>query len=165
MTMEEWRQIPSFPIYEASSLGRVRSAYRVLKPWLNDDGYWQVTVYFGGSRFTRPVHVLVCEAFHGPKPMWAQHAAHNNGVKTLNRPGNVRWSTALDNSADAKRHGTIRRGSEHPKALFTESQVGMIRAQYRIAPQAATIKRLADAYIVTPQTIRNIVKNRSWRAS
>jgi len=157
---EDWRQIPSFPTYEASSEGQVRSRFRILKQQLND-GYWQVTLYKSG-RWTVGVHVLVCEAFHGLKPAWAHHAAHWNGIPTMNKPGNVRWTTAIGNAADAKRHGTTRKGENHPNALFTLPQVKLIRSQYKAAPEPATIKRLAEAFIVTPQTIRNIVKERTW---
>jgi hypothetical protein len=126
---EEWRVIPSFPAYEASSEGRVRSQFRVLKQQLTDDGYWQVTLY-GAGKFTKGVHTLVCEAFHGPKPAWAHHAAHCNGIPTMNKSGNVRWTTALQNAADSKRHGTIRMGETHPNALFTDRQVTQISAGY-----------------------------------
>lgn len=160
--IEEWRMIPSFPAYEASSLGRIRSKSRVLKQQLDEDGYYTVTVYRGG-RWNKKVHWLVCEAFHGEKPPWAAHAAHNNGIKTSNRSGNVRWSTILSNAADTAKHGTRYQGERHHSALFTESQIRQIRAQYAANPTPATIKRLAEAFIVTVQTIRDIVKVRSWK--
>jgi hypothetical protein len=158
---EEWRQIPSFPTYEASSEGRVRSKFRTLKQVLNDNGYWQVTLYRGG-RHTVGVHWAVCEAFHGLKPAWAHHAAHRNGISTMNKPGNVRWTTALENAAEAKAHGVIRKGENHPNAVFTNQQAKLIRAQYKAKPEPATVMRLAEAFIVTPQTIRNIIKERTY---
>lgn len=54
---------------------------------------------------------------------------------------------------------------DNPNALFSWSDIAMIRAQYRLAPTPATIKRLAVAYIVTPGTIRNIVTGKTWKAS
>lgn len=162
--IEEWRQIPSFPTYEASSFGGIRSRFRVLKQQLNDKGYRTVTLYKGG-KVTKRVHWLVCEAFHGVKPAWAADAAHNNGIKTANRPDNLRWSTKLSNAADMAKHGTRIQGEKHPRSTFTESQVKTVRAQYRVEPSPATVARLADAFLVTPQTIRNIITGRTWAAS
>lgn len=159
---EVWRTIPSFPVYEASSIGRIKSAYRTLRPRLDDAGYYVVDVYRGGKSFTRKVHWLVCEAFHGQKPAWAALAAHRNGKKVNNRPGNLRWSTYQGNSDDQIEHGTRRHGASHPQATFTFSQVKTIRAQYRAAPTTGTIKRLAEAFMVTDRTIRNIVTERTW---
>ena len=163
--IEEWRKIPSFPAYEASSFGGIRSRFRVLKQQLTDKGYRRVNVYRGGKAFAKEVHWLVCEAFHGPKPAWAADAAHNNGKKLINRAENLRWATKLSNAADAKRHGTLVHGERHSRSVFTQSQVKTIRAQYRVAPAPETIARLADAFSVTEQTIRNIVAGRSWAAS
>lgn len=160
--IEEWRPIPSFPVYEASSLGRIRSTSRVLKQQIDDDGYYTVTVYREG-RWTKRAHWLVCEAFHGLKPAWAAHAAHNNGIKAVNRPGNVRWSTILANAADTAKHGTRYQGERHHAALFTEGQVRQIRAQYAAVPKGSTVNRLANAFDVSVQTIRDIAKGRSWK--
>lgn len=162
---EEWRQIPSFPAYEASSLGRIRSAHRIRKLAPDEDGYLTVSLYIGGKVMFRRVNTLVCEAFHGPKPAWAQVAAHNNGIRTANRPPNLRWSTHLSNSADMVKHGTRVHGEKHPRALFAQCDVDAIRAQYRLKPDISTIRRLAGAYNVAELTIRNIVTGRSWAAS
>jgi hypothetical protein len=162
---EEWRQIPSFPIYEASSTGQIRSAHRVRKLALDDDGYLTVGLYVDGQAVFRRVNTLVCEAFHGPKPPWAQVAAHNNGIRTANRPENLRWATHLSNSADMVKHGTRVHGEIHPRALFEQIQVDGMRAQYRATPDISTIRRLAEVFVVSELTIRNIVTGRSWAAS
>lgn len=163
MKPEEWRPIPSFPIYEASSWGGIRSKHRVLKQRLDAKGYRVVDVARGGVFFTRRVHWLVCEAFHGPKPAWAALAAHRNGRKTSNRPENLRWSTYQGNSDDQIEHGTRRHGETHWFATFTESQVKTVRAQYAAAPTPATTARLAEAFMVSKRTIRDIVAGRSWQ--
>lgn len=73
---EEWRQIPSYPDYEASDWGRVRRATegrgtkrgRILNPVLDSSGY--LITSFSGWRVR--VHVLVAEAFLGPIPEGGQ---------------------------------------------------------------------------------------------
>jgi len=163
---EEWRKIPSFPRYEASSFGAIRSKFRVLKPWLNDDGYRCVQLYAdGGVRVTKHVHHLVCEAFHGPKPAWAHHAAHRNGRKLSNRPDNLRWSTVAQNAADKKLHGTSYEGERHHFSTFTASQIKTIRVQYSKRPTPSEIKRLAEAFMVRPATIRRIINRSRWKGA
>lgn len=164
--VEIWRQIPSFPLYEASSRGRIRSAFRVRQLQLDDAGYYVVDLYVDGSRSRQRVNRLVCEAFHGPaKYPSIMDAAHRNGFKTSNTPGNLRWATKKENEADKAKHGTRVWGERHPRALFTDAQVGGMRAQYRRAPTAATIARLADAFDVAKLTIRDIVTEKSWVSS
>lgn len=165
MLIEEWRPIPSFPGYEASSFGGIRSKHGYLKPWINDTGYRVVAPYQNGRRTSKTVHHLVCEAFHGPKPAWAAEAAHNNGRKLSNRPDNLRWSTKLDNARDKRKHGTGYGGERHHRSTFTLSQIKTIRIQYDADPRPETIKRLAEAFIVKTNTIRRIVKGERWAAS
>lgn len=163
---EEWRQIPSFPAYEASSEGRIRSAYRVRKLQLDDDGYYVVSLYVGGKVVTGRVNRLVCEAFHGPaKYPSIMDAAHKNGYRTSNRPSNLKWATKKENAADQIDHGTRVQGEKHPRALFAQIDVDLIRAAYRAQPDVSTIRRLAGTYNVAELTIRNIVTGRSWAAS
>lgn len=114
--MEEWRDIPTAPGYQASSEGRIRSVERVVQysdgrrrkypsviqsPGLSR-GYWIVGI---GKRRTRAVHLLVAEAFHGSRPLRSQ-ACHNNGDKNDNRPENIRWDTVSKNALDKQKHGT-----------------------------------------------------------
>jgi len=163
---EVWRQIPSFPLYEASSEGRIRSRFRVRALHLDKDGYYVVVLFVGGARSCQRVNRLVCEAFHGPaKYPSIMDAAHKNGYRTVNRPTNLRWATKKENEADKAEHGTKVCGERHPRALFTQAQVDGMRAQYARNPTGATIARLAEAFDVGKLTIRNIVTGRSWRTA
>lgn len=107
-TPEDWRPIPGLEgHYEASSLGRIRSLKRatpyVLKPQWTDvtDSYgrYTLTLSMSGQRRTHCLHLLVAEAFHGPRPdgMWA---CHNNSDPRDNRPENLRWDTPAANHVD-----------------------------------------------------------------
>lgn len=108
MEPEEWRQISEFPAYFVSSLGRVKGPKKLRKLQLTSKGYHTVDFYVGGISYQRQVHVLVCEAFHGPKPHKDALALHWDDVKTNNIPSNLRWGTYSDNMVDRMRNREMR---------------------------------------------------------
>lgn len=133
--IEEWRPIDGFQSYEVSSLGRVRRSVRgktigeighVLKSWLSA-GYPTVCLVGLGKKEKHSVHVLVCRAFHGPKPSLRHEVAHNNGIKTDCSKINLRWALRAENHADKLIHGTDNRGEKHGMAKLTDSDADVIR--------------------------------------
>lgn len=119
---EVWVPLPGWPIYEVSSLGRIRSIDRISfekggrtcrrrgyirKLYTNPvNGYLVVSIGNNGKWSTRAVHVLVALAFHGPKPSANSVVRHLNGDKYDNRPENLAWGTMSDNNFDLVVHGT-----------------------------------------------------------
>jgi hypothetical protein len=82
----------------------------VLKNFLSAYGYQRVGIPPLGDEnpntTQRDVHRLMCEAFHGPPPSDDAVVRHLNGIRTDNRPENLRWGTPAENTADMLRHGT-----------------------------------------------------------
>lgn len=148
--------IPSAPGYLASADGSIIGKRGfTLSPAMAPNGY----LHFRMSRpgylpVTRPVHVAVCEAFHGPRPDGLE-AAHLNGIKTDNRPENLAWKTRAENHADKVRHGTHRRGEDHYACRLSDSQVREIRASL----ENAVI--VGARYGMSPAYVRNIRKGRA----
>ena len=121
---EQWRPVPGFPHYEASSLGRVRSLDRmvqsgrgapgvlaqrmgkVLKSIPTKRGYLSVKLVRDGLVTTFGVHQVVAMAFHGLPP--AGHVVdHVNTDKTDNRPGNLEYVTNGENVKRQYRTGLL----------------------------------------------------------
>lgn len=97
---EEWRAIPCFEDYEASSLGRIRRAVdgRVKKAGdlIAQTGSryrYVVLCPVGHPRRTIQVHILVAMAFHGLAPSSEHEVAHWDGDGLNNRAANLRWAT------------------------------------------------------------------------
>jgi hypothetical protein len=124
----EFKPIPSRPGYLAGSDGSIIGRFgRPRKLWQNPGGYLTFGVKVGGSTTSAYVHTAVCEAFHGPKPTPDHQVAHDNGIKTDNRPVNLAWKTPAENQADRRRHGTHLQGEQIFCAKLTEDDVREIR--------------------------------------
>jgi hypothetical protein len=163
-----WKPIPSIPGYFANIKGQIRGLRnRPLPTSHNKQGYLRVGLQIDGRLKSRPVHRLVCEAFHGPPPSPRHHAAHNDGSKTNNVPSNLRWATAAENCADQIIHGTRLVGEASPRARLTEEAVREIRGVYarahgvRVKP--GTRKALAERYGVSIALIKDVARGKSWK--
>lgn len=71
--------------------------------------YLQTTIWKSGKYRTRRVHVLVCEAFHGPAQLPGMEVRHLDDNPLNNRVGNLAWGTRVDNMQDSIRNGTNNR--------------------------------------------------------
>jgi hypothetical protein len=110
----ETREIPSFPDYRASADGRIWSTKRQgrwLKP-CTSQGYPRVSLRRDGQTYARPVHVLIAEAFHGPRPNGMQ-VCHNDGDPSNPSAANLRYDTPSGNMRDMVKHGAGNAGKTH----------------------------------------------------
>jgi hypothetical protein len=103
MRPEEWKVCADYPVYEVSSLGRVRRRYVmrgkppcILKPWANNKlGYQVVGLSHEGRKVRVFVHRLVGKAFYGlTDDREIDHRFHdptdNINIRTVTRAQNVR---------------------------------------------------------------------------
>lgn len=105
------------------------------------------------------VHRLICERKYGPPPTSKHDAAHSCGKGHLRcvNPHHLRWATRKENFADKLLHGTHGQGERHAMAKLTEAQVSEIRDANGLH------REIAKRFGVTPQTISDIKRRRSWR--
>lgn len=118
--MEIWRDIPGYPGYQVSNVGRVRSHNKVtstprfpVRRWKDrpikvrinpSTGYDQITLWRDGEAHTLLIHRLVAEAFLGAAQD-GMTVNHINGDKRDNRPENLEWVTLKENVRHAFRMG------------------------------------------------------------
>lgn len=116
---EIWSSVVGWEnLYEVSDCGRVRSLARtvpfgnntrrvpsrVLKPGRDANGVRYVQLTDGPRRVVRRVHVLVLEAFVGPRPPGLE-GCHWDDDKDNNHLENLRWDTRSANMQDMLRNG------------------------------------------------------------
>lgn len=179
---EEWRQIPDFPYYEVSNLGRVRSIRRVhkrrhwktgismevscggnlLEGWVKRFGgrnvAKMVALRANNKTYEYRVHRLVLEAFVGSCPD-GMEGCHNDGNPLNNEVSNLRWDTHQNNMDDQLRHGTksvppTHYGEAHPHAKMTDAEIAYVRS---LKIEHGGIAKLARRYDVSHQTMRRIL--------
>lgn len=106
---ESWLPVVGWErYYLVSDLGRIRSMQRpggFLTGTTTPDGYRLLRLRDNGRKANIGIHILVLEAFVGPRPD-SHYACHNNGVADDNRLINLRWDSISGNAQDRKRHGT-----------------------------------------------------------
>ena len=105
------------------------------------------------------VHNEMCREKHGPPPTADHQAAHSCGQGRAGcvNPDHLRWATPLENAADKTRHGTELRGTDHHSCRLTEEAVLSIFNSDR------SNKELAATHNVSPSTVTDIWKGRTWR--
>lgn len=180
---EEWRDIPGWQdLYQASSLGRIRSKDRevysrrsdgcvrfrgrVLRQHPNGAGYLGVSLSRGGKKTARMVHRLICETFHGPCPP-GRETAHGDGNKNNNEKRNLRWATSRENEADKTSRGDrsgprpASQGTKHWNCRISDEQVSEIRG---LRNGGMSQGKIAKIYGVSREHVRDICSGRK-RAS
>lgn len=148
--MTVWKMIDGWH-YEVSDQGQVRNTRtgRILKPmWTGPIGkqYAAVRLCANGSYTDYKIHVLVCEAFHGNRPLglWALHRDDDTNNNTAQ---NLYWGTPEDN-AETK-----------AKRMPNASVANAIR-QRRAAGEKG--RALAKEYGISEQMVCAIFKGRCY---
>ena len=100
---EEWKVVPKFDLYEASSFGKIRNKKTKyeLKQYVSN-GYLLVTAYHEGKGKCLRVHRLVAMAFL-LNPLNKPEVNHKDGNKKNNRVENLEWATKSENMKEYSR--------------------------------------------------------------
>lgn len=161
---EEWRPVPGYPCFMASSLGRIHvTPGRGGRPHatvghLGANGYMSISVPGTKPQKYARVHRLVTMAFHGLPPNGTM-VAHINGCCTDNRPSNLMWATAQQNHDHSRLHGTLPLGEHRWNAKLTAADALAIVADARSGVNQLT---LAKKYRVARTTIQQVLTGKSW---
>lgn len=172
---EIWKNIPAYPGYQVSTLGRICSLRNSTKPVImklqmttpaktspqNGPRYWQVTLVDGmGKKRHKRVHRLVLSAFVGLPPSKKHQGAHRDGNSLNNWLANLKWATQAENEADKIGHGTKKEGADHGSAKLTTKQVQEIRA-VKVWTRGL-VKAMALKFGVADATISKVRHNKRW---
>lgn len=165
-----FKPIPGNPKYCVGDNGAIyscrSSTWKQLKQFVNKDGYFVVAFNsdvesVGHFKFQQamPVHRLVLLAFKG-EPGERQMACHSNGIKADNRPDNLRWGTAKDNTDDMMRHQALLQQKPSRNGKLNEAMVREIRdLRSRNVPGSA----IAERFKISPGLVYKVTSGKVWR--
>jgi len=168
--MEQWRPAVGFEgLYSVSDRGRIRrdKATRmnpvgsIVRTPVDQRGYPMCSIRGHTGKFTtKRVHVMVLEAFAGPRPE-GYISRHLDGNPSNNNVSNLRWGTYRENSADTKRHGRATTGENHPFCRLTEAKVRMIRVLWeaRVFPRC----EIAEVFGISDAHVSGICNGTFWK--
>ena len=165
---EEWRPVVGYEgWYEVSDRGRIRRSREgsrtsvgfVLKPSPNERGYLHVGLSKEGQQRTCKVHLLVSDAFIGPRGE-GKEVNHKDGDKTNNHSCNLEHCTKSENTLHAYSLGLMSplRGEENVRSKLTEDNVKSIR----LSLGKETHKEIAARFGVSRVTVTQISNGKSW---
>lgn len=171
--VELFLPIPGWPGYDVGTFGTVRSYWlqsgggrkllgtspKVLKPTLDQTGYYMVWLWRDGKRKGFCVHTLVLLAHVGPCPPGMEACHDPDHTRTNCRLDNLRWDTRKGNHADKKKHGTWQGGEKNPAAKMNDEKVRALRADFGKMSNAD----LGKKYGVSRITATRIGKRILWK--
>ena len=164
MTDERWAVIEEWPNYAVSDHGRVKrltsrangKAGTLLKPFMNNVGYFTVHLSHGPKRAIKTIHRLVAAAFiENPDGLpEVNHIDANRGNPHFK---NLEWVTSSGNRYHAyKTGGLCAIGSKNGHSKLTEEAVLDIRSF------SGHKKVLASKFGVSVATVNDVLARRTW---
>jgi hypothetical protein len=166
--------IPNFSDYQITRDGRVWSKERYvvchngrkylykgrwLKQGFDKDGYLVVAISNKEYVNCYAVHVLVCLAFHGPKPFPKAQVRHLDGNTENLDPKNLCWGTHQENMEDRKLHGRTCKGSKIGLSKLDESSALIVKW---LLDFKYCRKEIAELFGVSYYCICDIATERTW---
>ena len=106
------------------------------------------------------LHILVCTAFHGPRP-FNTVCCHRDDDKLNNVASNLYWGSIAQNAKDAIKNRRLKVGSDHHRSKITEQDVLAMRKLRE--ETGMTYTAIGQKYGVGKRTARLAIQGHSWR--
>ena len=150
---DTFKTIKDFPNYEVNTDGLVRNkkTQRILKPFNNGFGYYQVCLCHEGKQKKLRVHRLVALAFI-PNPQGKPYVNHINGHPTDNGVSNLEWCTQKENVRHAIDTGLT-------PTKYTKAQIHEV---CRLLEDKLTIKEVSAKTGVSIGTVKDVRARKTW---
>lgn len=133
---------------------------RILNLKYSGPGYVQVNM----RGEVREVHLLVLEAFVGPRPSVPGckiEARHLNDIGHDNRLENLAWGTQAENLEDSRRNGGFQIGERRWNSQASDSEAIRIRELYGTGKYL--LKDLAQMFGISTGAVRSICAGDSYK--
>lgn len=168
----EYRDVPGYPGYRASSDGQIWSCHinsgkggigskwRKRRLYSDKDGYQTVILCGPLGRKTRRVAHVVLESFGFPRPPGTESMHFPDTDPKNNRIENLKWGTHQENIGHKIAMGTVAKGERHGMARLTADIVLEIR---RLAETGMNSVQLGKRFGIHYTHAWEIVTRKVWR--
>jgi hypothetical protein len=128
--------------------------------WIGQPNFWGYGVFATGPRGRTVAHRMSWILTHGliPEDIFVLHKCDN---RRCVRPDHLFLGTRADNAADMRSKDRQARGSRTAGARLTEDAVRHIRAHAK--DRRSDFVAFAEEFGVHPDTIRFVVRRKTWR--
>lgn len=155
-----------FDRFEISNLGRIRNIEtgRVLKQFVNRNGYRQVSVSLGGRNNKKifKIHKAVAETFIS-NPDNKPIINHKDGDKTNNNVDNLEWTTYSENIKHAFDTGLVTKTGKINLRKLSDEDVRYIRESYIPNDKEFGSRALAKKFDMNKETILDLIKYKTYK--
>ncbi|MEK6880973.1 MAG: HNH endonuclease signature motif containing protein [Nanoarchaeota archaeon] len=159
------RPILNFPDYFAGSDGYIYSrksrskikkeTFKKLKCGMTGANYYMVVLCKDNKHYSKDVHKLICESFHGPRTSKNFTVSHINSNNLDNRVENLCWETYQDNFKRTLNHGTDDCGVRNSRALIKDETI-VIKIKELLQSKQYTHKQIGEMFGLTRLLITKI---------
>jgi hypothetical protein len=155
-----WSELRDFPGYWVNTRGEIGKGRPEHGEWtplptrVHPDGHVIIDIRSDGKRKTHKLHILILEAFVGPRPKGFE-TCHDDDNPLNNNISNLRFASHSQNARDAYRNGK-RTG----KRILDAETVIAARVAHAAGEAVCSIARRLR---VKRCTVRDAVKRRTWR--
>jgi hypothetical protein len=130
--IEKWENIKGYEgHYLISNLGRVKSvkfnSFKILKTFVNDNGYIQLRLCVNGSCKSRKVHQLVAESFLGHKVNGFELVVNH---KNFNRKDNRHINLEIISTRENTSHRKIKSSSKYAGVTWCKNKLKWLSRIY-----------------------------------
>lgn len=174
--MEKWAEIPRYSLYQASTMGRLKTfnwknqgRERIMKPALDGCGYLRTMLKNDNGKIeTIKVHRIILKTFLGEPIFDNYECNHKNGIRTDNRLINLEWISRSENQRHSYNFlGREKKfGEKNHEATLSDSQVIEIRKNYEYGKnckKGKTKLQIAKEYNTSFSVIKRIIQGNTWR--
>lgn len=139
---------------------------KVLKQYLNGNGYFRVSLNLEGKNKDYFVHRLVAKYFV-PNPYNKDKVNHKDGNKHNNHASNLEWVTSSENNKHAFETGlkapTIHYGKDNWNSKLNEDDIQWIRTHYIKGDREYGQCALSRKFGVSQSSIWSVINNKTWK--
>jgi len=124
----------------------------------NSNGYLSVRI----NGKLKPIHIIICNTFHGSKTVTNNQVRHLNDEKLDNSASNLMWGTPKQNSEDKIRNGHAPdlKGVKHGRSKLDDDKVRQIRVKIN---EGIQFKDIAIEFNIDSSAISRIYRGLNWQ--